>query len=81
MNAIGAEGGNAEICAGRALPWLQDLVDTDLRGAWGAANDEVWLLDEANRPVVVYDVGAHDLGIPANYAQLRDLLVEAASCT
>lgn len=79
MNEAGYESGNADVTSGRVLPWLQD---TDLVGAWAlweVAYRDLVVLDAANRVVLVYNLTEHNLGDGANYAELKALLVDAAS--
>ena len=45
----------------------------------GLTQGDVILLDAQNRPIGTYNLTIHDLGNPAHYAELRTLLVNAAS--
>jgi hypothetical protein len=79
VNATGQDADNALICQGRTLPWLQDNPQQDAWGKWNVAWRDVVVLDGENHVIAVYNLTTYDLGIPANYAYLRDLLVQAAS--
>ena len=78
VNQVGAEAGNPLICEGRDLPWLQDNVDDLVWGLWEALHRDVYILDGANRRVSVFSLTQFDLDDPANYAELKRLLKEAA---
>ena len=79
VNAIGLESGNQTICAGRALPWLQDVSSVDVWTSWGVTFRDVVILDAQNKRVGVYNLTEHDLRIPANYAALKSMLISAAA--
>jgi len=79
VNHTGLEAGNAEICAGRDIPWLQDVPAVDAWGAWGVTLRDVVILDEQNRVVGTYNLSVHSLEDPANYAELKAMLVAAAN--
>ncbi len=79
MNGIALESGNASITAGRTLPWLQDVLATDVWKSWAVEYRDVVVLDQENRPVAVYNLTTYDLGNPANFAQLKSILVGAAN--
>jgi len=75
VNGIGLESGNTLVCEGRDLPWLQDTVDEHVWSQWQVTYRDVVILDGANVPVGVYNLTDHDLADPANYAELRALLL------
>jgi hypothetical protein len=75
VNGVGQESGNAEMCAGRVLPLLQDVAGVDAYTLWNVTYRDVVILDEGNRVVSVYNLTEHDLTNPANYQELHDLLV------
>ena len=56
INAAGFEIGNAAICAGRKLPWLQDTSGAGVWQAWGATTDDLVVLDSTNVVVTVYNL-------------------------
>ena len=79
VNGIGLEGANAQTCAGRTIPWLQDVAAEDVWTAWQVNYRDVVIVDEENRVVDVFNLTASDLGVQANYDALRDLLIQAAN--
>ncbi|MFQ5844956.1 MAG: hypothetical protein ACE5JG_08210 [Planctomycetota bacterium] len=81
INVLGSETGNAGICQGRDLPWLQDTAQDLVWTSWGVVNgDVVVVVDADNVRVMVYDVGStqHDLTVPANYDELKAILLSVA---
>ena len=78
VNMIGAEAGNADIVAGRSLPWLQDTLDQDVWSQWGVAHFDVIVLDDRNQMVGAYNLAEHDLADPANYAEFEAMLRDVA---
>lgn len=78
VNAIGSEGGNATICIGRSLPWLQDTPQAKVWTSWQVTYRDVIVLDAENRVIRVYNLTDHDLVNPTFYAELRDILLAAA---
>ncbi len=79
MNADGQESGNDLMVAGRTLPWLQDDAVTNAWGLWGVTWRDVYVLDGENRLVTIYNLTEHDLTDPANYADLKAILLSAAT--
>jgi len=79
VNMVASEAGLEDLAAGGDLPVLQDTVEVNATEAWGAAWRDVFVLDAQNRPVEVYNLTAHDLHDPANFAHLQDLLVRTAT--
>ena len=78
INLIGSEGGNATICTGRSVPWLQDTPQAKVWETWRATHRDVIVLDAENKVIQVYNLTDHDLSNPTNYATLRDRLLAAA---
>ncbi len=79
VNAAGAEAGNAAVCAGRHLPWLQDTVADSAWTSWGVVYRDVFVLDPDNRVERVYNLTTNNLATPANYDTLKAILITAAS--
>ncbi|MFI5402074.1 MAG: hypothetical protein ACHQ1G_03985 [Planctomycetota bacterium] len=77
-NQIGAEAGNPSICAGRDTPWTQDTAAENVWVDWNVTYRDVIILDVDNIPVDVYNLTSHDLANPANYAELKQRLKDAA---
>jgi hypothetical protein len=79
VNAVGHESGNDLAVAGRVLPWLQDEAAVDAWGLWEITHRDVVVLDADNRVTAVYNLTSHDLANPANYDELRALILDAAT--
>lgn len=77
VNAIGSEGGNDANCNGRDIPWLQDTAAEHVWTQWQITYRDVVILDANNVPVDVYNLTANDLGVPANYDELKNRLLAA----
>jgi hypothetical protein len=87
INEIGHESGNASICNGRDLPWLQD-VDADGNSvsdvwydSWKITYRDVVVVDQQNEKVTIYNVTTHNLADPGNYATLEQIFIDAAAVT
>ena len=78
INPQGYESGNALMCDGRDLPWLQEAGGTSVWSDWGVTYRDVVILDQDNKPVTSYNLTTYDLGVPANYETLKSLLRAAA---
>lgn len=76
-NEAGYEAGNATIMAGRTLAWAQDTPGAGVWALWQVTNRDCVVLDRAGRVHAVYNLTSHDLGVPANYAELKALLLAA----
>jgi hypothetical protein len=79
VNSVGAEGGNPAMTDGRTLPWLQDVPAQDVWTLWDVTWRDVVILDEDNQVVGVYNLTDHDLSLPANYDELKAMLVQATT--
>ena len=75
VNGPGAEAGNAAMCDGRDLPWLQDTPAEHVWTQWQVVYRDVIILDAENKEIAVFNLTDHDLSDPAEYAALRALLV------
>ncbi|HVP39106.1 MAG TPA: hypothetical protein VMS93_07990 [Candidatus Saccharimonadales bacterium] len=78
VNAAGLESGNAGMCQGRVLPWLQDETTTNVWGLWAANWRDVVILAPDNTRIAVYNLTVHDLSDSANYNELKRTLLAAA---
>ena len=78
INEEGYETGNDSIVAVGDLPVLQDTVDTDVWGAWGASWRDVVVLDADNAAVYTFNLNEYDLGDDAHYAHLKAVFVAVA---
>lgn len=79
VNLLSAGSGTSLMVAGRVLPFLQDTQEVNAWLAWNAEMDDVIVVDRENRLVTVYNLLAHDLGAPANYDALKQILLDAAA--
>jgi len=89
INAVGQASGFAFVIPSMSRPWLQDATTVDAYGCWGVGTlrparpgivyRDVVVLDARNRARAVYNLSEHDLGVPANYATLKDILRTAAT--
>src|SRR5262245_53235010 len=78
INLLHMESGNAGMCDGRVLPWLQDTDAAQVWGSWHAATDDVIILDAENQVIQTYSLYDHTLIDPTNYATLKGILLGAA---
>jgi hypothetical protein len=79
VNGADYESGNATMCEGRDLPWLQDTFELNVwDDVWGVGYRDVYILDAENVLFSVYNVTEHNLSDPVEYAGLRAVLLEAA---
>ncbi|MFN0151688.1 MAG: hypothetical protein ACKVU1_13370 [bacterium] len=79
VNGIGQESGNAQTCANRILPWLQDTTPQNVWNKWAIVYRDVVIVDAINRPVAVFNLTTKNLAEPANYDSLMTLLLGAAT--
>ena|SRR5215510_12018997 len=78
VNAVGEEASNDLMCAGRVLPWLQDMSGVDVWGKWAVTWRDVVIIDPENKKVAVYNLTQHDLNTPANFDTLEAMLLRFA---
>jgi hypothetical protein len=78
VNGSGYESGNAETCAGRTIPWLQDTREENVWTKWGITYRDVVILDSLNKRVSVFNLTQNDLAVPAKYDSLKALILETA---
>jgi hypothetical protein len=79
VNEAGLESGNPTITNGRTIPWLQDTVADNVWVSWNVTYRDLVILDEKNEKIDVYNLTTHDLSVPANYAELKQKLLDAAN--
>lgn len=60
------------------LPWLQDTASDRVWASWGITYRDVLILDAFNRPLGKDNLTGHDLGVKANYDNLKKMLLTAA---
>ncbi|MGE0760165.1 MAG: hypothetical protein AB7O38_24345 [Pirellulaceae bacterium] len=84
VNEFGQSSANAQMMSGRSLPWLQDgdangNQESDIwYDSWSVTYRDVVILGGDNESVGVYNLTSHSLADTANYAELRQMLVNAA---
>lgn len=74
-NRSGSESNNLAACLGKDIPWLQDTPEDHVWTQWQVTYRDVVILDENNVPVAVYNLTEHDLNDPANYLELKTILL------
>jgi hypothetical protein len=79
VNETGQESGNASVTTGRTLPWLQDTASENVWASWQVTWRDVIVLDAQNHFVAVFNLTAHDLSNPTEYAALKTLLIDTAN--
>jgi hypothetical protein len=79
VNAPDAAAGVPDMVSGRTIPLLQDEDAVDAAGLWDVTPRDVVVLDPSGRAYAVYNLTANDLSVPANYATLKQLLLDAAA--
>lgn len=84
VNESGYASSNPTMTAGRTIPWLQD-VDANQNGqsdvwteSWNVAFRDLVILDGAGEKLEVFNLTQNNLTVSANYATLRQKLVDAA---
>jgi hypothetical protein len=78
VNNSGEQAGNADMCNGRVLPWLQDTPSAHVWQSWQVTERDVVVLDQDNKIIHIYNLTDHNLAMPGNYAELRGILLAAA---
>jgi hypothetical protein len=79
INQTGFESGNVSVTNGRTIPWLQDTAEQQVWTSWAITFRDVVILDAENKPIAVYNVTVNNLGDPAKYAELKQILLDAAA--
>jgi len=80
VNAPGLEQGNSYMTSGRSCPWLQDTgAENVWAGKWAVNYRDVVILDAENRKVDVYNLTDHNLYDAANFAALKNILIQAST--
>jgi len=79
INETGLESGNTYITNGRTIPWLQDTADQQVWKSWAPTFRDVVILDPENKPLAIYNVTVNNLSDPAKYAELKQILKDAAA--
>ena len=82
MNEWGQEVGNADATNGKQIPWLQDVDanqddESDVwMNSWPVDYRDVAIVDATNVMVDQYNLSTYDLSEPANYATLKQKLID-----
>ncbi len=79
VNGIGFESGNANFTDGRDIGLLQDTAEVDAWSQWDPVYRDVVILNGDNEVVGVYNLTTNNLGVPANYEALTQLLIDATN--
>ena len=79
LNETGQESGNSAIVVGNTIPWLQDTAAQDVWSDWDVTYRDVIVLDDENNVAGVYNLTEHDLQNPAEYNELKTLLIGVAN--
>jgi predicted transcriptional regulator len=77
VNEAGLEAGNAGFVLGKTTPLLQDTAATDAWGLWQVEYRDVVVLDAEGRRRSVQNLTTNDLSVTANFAALKQLLLDA----
>jgi hypothetical protein len=77
VNGAGYESGNADFVTGKTMPLLQDTAQVNAWAAWQVTYRDVVVLDAEGRRRGVFNLTTNDLNVPANYAALTQLLLDA----
>ncbi len=81
VNAAGYSAGLDAMASEGDLPLLQDHPEVDAWGRWQVVLRDVVILGRDNERIDAYNLSEHDLEDPAHYAELRDLLIDAAGAS
>jgi len=78
INQIGKEAGVDTMCAGRDIPLFQDTSVDHVWVQWQVRYRDVYILDEENRHVALYNLTDNGLTVAENYDELKQLLLDTA---
>ena len=83
MNAVSTEFPIALIAVNEnghgTLPVLEDTVDDDVWGLWEVTYRDVIILNPCGEKAGVYNLSTHNLSDAEDYAELKQLLLDAAN--
>jgi hypothetical protein len=77
VNEAGLEAGNEGFVMGKTMPLLQDTPGTNAWALWQVEYRDVVVLDAQGRRRSVQNLTTNDLSVPANFAALKQLLLDA----
>jgi hypothetical protein len=63
---------------GRTLAWLQDNAAQAVWDSWQVTYRDLVILDRKNWRIGVFNLTEHNLAVPAEYATLKQKLLDAA---
>lgn len=79
LNDVAYSSGNDAITTGRTLPWLQPAAgEDDIWVQWNVTYRDVIVLDPQNNRVFTFNLTVNNLADPADYANLKSQLLDAA---
>ncbi len=78
VNGIGLESANDSMTTGRVLPWLQPVAGEEPWALWQVEYRDVVILGPGNEQLGTFNLTVNDLHDSANYAALKNQLLQAA---
>lgn len=78
VNEYGHSSGNETLFTVTDLPVLQDDLTALVWTNWQASWRDLYVVDADNNVYAIVNLTTYNLGDPANYAMVYDLLIEAA---
>jgi hypothetical protein len=79
VNADGHEHGLPDISALGDMPMLQDTEEEEVWLSWEVVWRDVYILDDENHLVDVYNLTTHSLAFEENYEELKAMFIAAAA--
>jgi hypothetical protein len=76
INDHASSTGNADVYAGKSIPWLQDTIFQSVWRNWRSDHGSLVILDKDNMPVAAYSLD-HQLGDPLRYAEIKTAMQAA----
>ncbi|MDP3232603.1 MAG: hypothetical protein Q8S33_36655 [Myxococcales bacterium] len=77
VNEAGLESGNEGFVMGKSMALLQDTPGTNAWARWQVEYRDVVVLDAQGRRRSVQNLTTNDLSVPANFAALKQSLLDA----
>ncbi len=77
VNEAGLEAGNEGFVMGKTMPLLQDTTSINAWALWQVEYRDVVVLDAQGRRRSVQNLTTNDLSVPANFAALKQALLDA----
>ena len=78
INMIGTGAGTASFTTSHTLPMVQDDYTLEIWSDWGAQWRDVYVLNENNELVLIYNLTQYSLADINNYNTLKQHLIDAA---